>query len=396
MIAFLLALTFADAWRLALSGPRGKIPDVQVQQARVSFYQSLTGILPWGSLSARYTSAFTPPPSLPLPVSPDRYYSHVFTLRLVLFSPAWIEEAIAARARLTDQELARRQARYDLYVQVAQAYARAWQAQEALKLRKARMESAELALRSTRKRMELGAATELDLLNAQYAFLQAQTLLQQAEKDARDALDELAALLGVDSLSDTLTAPALSPLPLPSPEQEPGYLRAEKSRFYAGLSFLSGIASFLPEVSMEWTWSKSAYDLPAWSELTRDQRYLDGWTISLQFSLDRYLFGLWSRKENAHLAGLQARSAYLSALAQARSLAREETLLVRQEEERRMALEVARKAHELAEKRYALGEISLLELFQAQDQYLEAREAWIAFQAQKFVHRARRAWEVIP
>jgi len=396
MLIFLLALTFEDAWRMALEGPQARIPELQEAKARVSFIQSVTGILPWGRISARYTNAFTPPPNLPLPVTPDRYYSHVISLQLTLFSPLWLDQAVQARAQLQDASLATRKALYDLYVQTARAYAQAWQAQEILRLRKARMESARLALEATQKRMALGAATDLDLLNAQYAYLQAESRLREAEKNLKDALDGLAALLGQDSLQDTLTPPQLSPLPLPDARKEPGYLRASTSSFYAGLSRLLAVVAFLPEVTLDWSWSKSAYDLPAIRDLLKDQKSVQGWTISLNFALDRYLFGLWDRHLVVALAKQRTRQAYLDAAVQARTLEREWELLRVQEEERQKALEVARKARELAEKRYALGEISLLELLQAQDRYLEAEEAWIALEAQRFVHQTRRAWEVIP
>ncbi len=396
MLVLILALTFQDAWRMALDGPRARIPRLQEAKARVSFIQSVVGILPWGSVSARYTSAFTPPPSLPLPVTPDRYYSHVISLRFTLFSPLWVEEAVQARGALREASLETRQALYDLYVETAQAYAQAWQAQEVLKLRRARMERARLALEATRKRMALGDATDLDLLNAQYAYLQAESRLREAEKNLRDALDALAALLGRDALQDTLEVPEPPAFPLPDARKEPGYLRASTALFYAGLSRLLGVAAFLPEVTLEWTWSRSAFDLPAFSDLWKDQRYLQGWTVSLNFSLDRYVFGLWDRHLDVLLARQQTRQAYLDAGVRARTLQREEELLRVQEEERRKALEVAQRARELAEKRYALGEISLLELLQAQDQYLEAEEARIALEARRFVHHARRAWEVIP
>ncbi len=387
-------LSFEQVWAAAQHGPSGRLPALDLQTARVSFVQNLLGFLPWGNLSLRYTSAFTPPTSFPLPVTPDRFYSHVLSLQAVLFSPAWLDGLVEARGRWVRALWDYRLSRYRLLVDVAQAYAEAWQAQEVLKLRAARVRQAQKALEEVEARQALQAASRLDVLNARYAYLQARTRVEQALHEWTAARSRLASLVGWEDLGDSLAPPPDTlEVAFPDPHRYPAVVGASRGAFYAGIQKVLGWVAWLPEVTFEWSWSRSAFSLPSPSELTRDQKFVQGWSVSLNVSLDRYLFGVVQRHLSHARARQEARQAYLEAVEARRALEAEARALEAEGREVEEALRVAREAEALARRRYTLGDLPLTEWLEAQARLSEAMEQWVRWRARRFVHRVRRMWE---
>lgn len=385
-------LRFQDVWQAAQQAPSGQIPNIDVQTARVSFIQNLLGFLPWGDLSVRYTNAFTPPTNFPVSIQPDRYYSHVFTLRTVLFSPLWIDGVIQSRSQLVRAVWQRQETYYRLLVDVAQAYAQAWRAQEVLRLRTLQVERAQRALIEAQAKSKLGAASRLDVLNARYTLLQARTQREQASRDMTSAKAQLATLMGRDTLRDTLAPPPDTLFPLLDAASYPSVIGMSRYASYERLRAVVGMLALLPEVTFEWSWSRSLFERPSWNTLTENQRAVQGWTVSLNFALDRYLFGITQRFLSKNRAQQEARQAYLQAVQTRRDLEVEAQFLKVQREEIQEALAVAREAEELARQRYALGAISMTEWLDAQVRLAQAEETWIQWKAQWFVHQIRKMW----
>lgn len=104
-----------------------------------------------------------------------------------------------AKARLMQAKILYDNSVRSIILQVQEAISNLQQAKETIDSQQASVEQATEALRLSRERLDAGAGTQLDVLNAQVSLLQAQTTLLQARFDYIQALAQYDATLSLDT-----------------------------------------------------------------------------------------------------------------------------------------------------------------------------------------------------
>jgi outer membrane protein len=104
-----------------------------------------------------------------------------------------------AKARLMQSKILYDNSVRSIILQVQEAISNLQQAKETIDSQQASVEQATEALRLSRERLDAGAGTQLDVLNAQVSLLQAQTTLLQARFDYIESLAQYDAALSLDT-----------------------------------------------------------------------------------------------------------------------------------------------------------------------------------------------------
>ncbi len=393
-----LTYTQAVQWFLQ-QNPDLRIGQYQTEIARVSWWQSLVRLIPSPVLNASYSSQTRPfLPSLPpdLIGQPEEAYSIAFSIEQVLFSPQLWSQALDQRLGLLQTQWSYRNLQNTLWVAFRKAYFETYESQEETRLRTLSLKRAREALVLVKRKLQLGQAVKLDLLQAQLAV---QKALQDSIQRMQTFLSRkhtLAALLGKTRLrASVLQPPEVTPdsslvdslirhaqdLLEQHPEIQKQSLEVRASK----IAFWAAVLSWLPTVKYGVYWNYYKNDFPTWRRFWEESRYVKGIYVSLSFPFFTYpLDALLSHKnrslqvETLRKVRLQKRVALQQALS-AYETARKSLKIAE------LSVEMAQEAFKLSKNQYELGALSILDLLKAQEELTQAEIQFLKTQIQWWI-----------
>ena len=312
-------------------------------------------------------------------------------------------ELRARRADVDAAEANEVSQRFNIALQVKREYANILAARESEAAARAQLEQAEAQLRAAVARVQAGAATMSDSLRSLIQVGNARLALLTAQNNLRTASATLTRLVGTPFMvtanpADTTDLPSLTldSVALASlAEQGPAVQQAELQLRAANAGVRSSRTSYLPTVSMRYSYNGSGSDAYSFSNTTGFQ-----YGSNLSFSLNFPLFNNFNREDQI----VRARVSQDNAAAQLRDarLAAQQSLVqqlgaLRSAEERiriqQASVLAAQEDLRVQQQRYALGASTLLDLLTSQSQLNQARAALI--QARQDYRIARAQIEAI-
>lgn len=284
-------------------------------------------------------------------------------------SQAAMEEYLAT-------EEAAQGARISLVAEVIQAYLSRDGAQRRQRLTAQTLQTRETSLKLIAQRRELGAASELDYLEAQGLTEQARGDLERAEREFRQAGNALALLVGVSDIRSVLPqepAPSLllvqelsAGVPADLLAHRPDIRAAEHQLLASNANIGAARAAFFPRISLTGLFGSSSTELS--NLFDSGQR---AWSFMPQITLP--IFDGGRNRANLDLATVRkdiAVAGYEQTIQTAfrevaDALAATDTLR-REEAARRAQAQASSQAMRLAEARYLAGEDDYLRYLDAQ------------------------------
>ena len=312
-------------------------------------------------------------------------------------------ELRARRADVDAAEANEVSQRFNIALQVKREYANILAARESEAAARAQLEQAEAQLRAAVARVQAGAATMSDSLRSLIQVGNARLALLTAQNNLRTASATLTRLVGTPFLvtanpADTTDLPSLtldSAALASLAAQGPAVQQAELQLRAANAGVRSSRTSYLPTVSMRYSYNGSGSDAYSFSNTAGFQ-----YGSNLSFSLNFPLFNNFNREDQI----VRARVSQDNAAAQLRDarLAAQQNLVqqlgvLRSAEERiriqQASVLAAQEDLRVQQQRYALGASTLLDLLTSQSQLNQARAALI--QARQDYRIARAQIEAI-
>ncbi len=378
-------LTYEAAVRwFQQENPDLRIGQIQRGMAHLSWWRALTQLLPTPALSASYSSQTRPYPLWPTPIGqPEEAYSVEFSLEQVLFSPQVWSQALDQRLKAIQADWTYRDLRNTMWASFRRAYFEAYLAQEEVRLRTLAVKRAREALALVQKKVELGQAVRLDLLQAQLAVQQAVRDSIAAVQTLSSRKQALASLLGRPRASFSVLLP---PKTLPDSagiesliqratvllEQHPAIQKQKVEVQASRIAFWATVLSWLPTVRYGVYWSYYEPDFPTWRRFQDQSREVRGVYVNLSLSFFTYPLDAVLSQKNRRLqvellkkARLQQRVTLQQALSTFET-ARKSLGIAE------LSMETAREAFQLAKAQYAVGALSTLDLLKAQEQFTQA------------------------
>jgi NodT family efflux transporter outer membrane factor (OMF) lipoprotein len=301
--------------------------------------------------------------------------------------------ARAARAQYQASEAARAGARLTVAADTADAYVALRALQARLAVARGQAESREGLARLTRLRFSRGVAARLEVDQAEGALAAARASIPALEAGIEAQRDALEVLVGVapGSLRAELAAPAVIPRapgveaaggPAALVRRRPDIIAAERSLAAADERIGAAMADYYPRITLSGALGYEASDV---GQLVGPGAWQPQGVVGLRWRL--FDFG---RVDAAVAAARGARAEALAAYRQSvlKATADVETALValvRDEEQARVLdggeASLARARME-AQAAYAAGHVSLIEVLDAEDRLLAARDQRLQAQAQ--------------
>jgi outer membrane protein len=317
----------------------------------------------------------------------DENYSASLSLSQELLASggsSWIDLRSSRRSREA-AELDFLAARLQLELDVSNSFYDVVGAIQMLASSEAALERSVRQLEKTRALYDLGAATSLEMVQAQVSESMDRLAVTRQRQALQSSYSRLYLSAGLGSPAESLmvdTSAVLDPMTLEqarafdvdlsqNPSLQSSSLRGESSRM--GLS--SARRAYWPSLSASasWTWNSNRFD-PA------DIADEDGWNV--QARLTWPIFDGWLRESRIHsaaatvLSSESSRRSLENQLSSGLSDARNALLTsVESYDLARLSLEYATRQLELSRMNYELGGLSLLDLLQAQAALAEAEAA---------------------
>ncbi len=308
---------------------------------------------------------------------------HTLTLSLeqTLWSNPYVSGALDGWLAYRQAREQERQTRNQLMLALYRAFWQGVEAQEGLDLAATQVRRARETLELVRQKAALGAASRVEVLQAELQWQQARLDSLQAANQWQEALQNLAQLLGEEHppatwvlQADTLLPDSLIPLENLQNRlrRHPEFRQAQLSLHQKRLGFWFTLFSFLPSVKYGITWSYQGTDFPTRERFRQNHTRTQGWYVSLVFPFHTYPFDVALQHTGWKLAEAQAQSAWLrrwSDLQTALSgyhTAREGLHLAE------LSWNLASESFRLARAQYQEGLINEVELLNAQAQLKQA------------------------
>lgn len=377
-------LDLSDWIALAMENSPGlSVSEAGTERAEASWSAARASLLPQLSFSASAGHAWTSGSSFYPGGTDDETYSAGLTLTQELLAAggaSWLSLEAAGHAREgASQEM--RSAELQLQHDVAVAYYEAVEASGLLASARASLERSRAVLDRTRMLYDLGAARELELLQAGMQESGDRLAVLQREQALTLSLAELARAAGLEA-DGTLgidTSAVLRPLGsqdialLPMDwSGNPGLLSASSSVESARLELSSAERQWWPSLTAggSWSWSDNRFDT---GEIPEN----DSWSVRVTLSWS--VFDGWlreSRVQSASAALLAAR-ATLEETGNALAAAMERAIAALESsaanlELAELTLDYALRRMELSRMTYELGDMQIADLLDAQAALSEA------------------------
>ncbi len=300
----------------------------------------------------------------------------------------------AALAQVLSTEEARKAVQINLVAAVANAHLALQADEELLAVTRQTLDSREASWRLVKLKFEHGAASEIDLRQAE--SLRATALVAQAQQTRQRLLEETALVLLIGQpwpeglpaplgLGDALTLPEL-PAGLPSEvlARRPDVRAAEQQLIAANAGIGAARAAFFPRITLTGSLGVASGEL---SGLTRAGA--SAWSLAPQllqplFDGGRNQAGLAQAQVGRDIALAQYEQALQVAFREVADALGGRTLLTEQRSAQRAQLEAEASRARLAELRYRSGTASFLELLDARRSLFAAQQALIQTQLQQW------------
>ncbi len=365
-----LVISIEDAVRMALeANPSLKSAEAQTASSKLNFYETALSGIVTPTLTYTKEDTFASTTSL--------------GLDLTLFDINRVASATSSWGSARSQVYQLRETRNSTVLSTQVSYLSLLAAQADVEAKRRSLERAEANLRLIEKKFELGAATKLDLMRAKVQRGQAELALITAENTLANARAQLAVLLGLDPSIvvvakdfdftpdtaeldlDSLIAAALS--------HRPKVLAQQIDTRTAKASFWMSALSVLPRVSMSWNWMRqNGHD---WTREGPTKR------TTLTLDLIGYPFRVATARQTARSAEYALKSVRIEVAKDVQAKYLELMAARRKFELAQATLEQARMAYELASAQYEAGELSVIELFDAESDLADAEAQ---FEAAKY------------
>jgi outer membrane protein len=361
-------------------------------QSRISFYQTLSSLLPTISVSGTYTvSEFTG-------VETDNY-SGSATLSVPLFDLDVISAIMVSNRTLKGSSIQHRSDIAQLMLELKIAYYSLVNAQELLASSEIAITRAEENQKLIDTKYELGAASRLEKLQGEVFYLRAQQDRAQARTAYITAQEELKSLLGLEKdiyaidslwLPDTVDLPTLDSLALILEEVNYAIHIAQEIRNVAHLNLIASYLAFLPKVSFFYGYTYTADSLVFDFEHFRDNSSKNyGIRVSFPiFEIKSLIFNYLNSKTELQKQEYTKKRVILETEKSLRT-----TYYSLQEAYERLkfaerSLDAASEATSIAKEQYALGVISFLDLLSSEKDYYEAKVSMTSALSDYFIQRA--------
>ncbi len=312
-----------------------------------------------------------------LVIQPVNQLDGIISFTAPLLVPASVAALRAVKTGVQASELDYQTAEVNLLTTVAQAYFAAAISEEVLAARKSSIEVARATVDNAQTRFSVGAVTKVDVDRAELALVRA----EQAEREARFGRDQ--AYRAVATLVQAPGAFKVEGLPPSQASSQPEELTTAlqlRPEFRALTLFARAQVAQGRAYAWRWAPGLSAFGNARIFNYDNFAQQRHAWAIGLE--LDWLLFDGGTRDALRHAAAAQARQAEAQAAA-LRDAIRDDLLNTTG------LLETKRRAHDAAERsvvlasetlalvrtQYEAGTIAQLDLLQAQDGLVAAKEA---------------------
>ncbi len=369
---------------------------ISLEKSRILFYQTLANLLPTVATTATYTRSDL-----------QGITSDVYTASMNLNQPIFDIDILSAifisGGQLKGTRIQHQTDISNLVLRIKTAYYNLINARELLESSEVTIKRAEENLELISAKYELGAASRLEMLQAEVFHLKALEDRARARTTQTTAQEDLKSTLGMDSEiypTDTLPAPDSARFPSLDSlavilEQANYNIRvAQEMRNVAKLDLIASYLAFLPKVSFFYGYTYSAD-----SFIFDFQHYRDNATknygISVSFpifEIKSLIFNHLNAKKELERQEFTKKRIILET---EKSLRTTYYALVEASERLRFASkshDAATEAVMIAREQYALGVISFLDFLSAEKDLYDARVSYTSSLSDFYVQRANLSY----
>lgn len=377
-----LSLDQALARGLKLS-PSYQQSGVTLDKARIAFFQSLFNLTPTVSAGISYSKTDYADSVIP---SSERY-SNSLNFSMPIFDLDVLGSIFVAGLNWKGNRIQHRSDQANLILQIKSAYYNLANARELLTYSDIAIQRSDENLTLIKTKFELGAATRLDMLQAEVLYLQTRQAKARTKTLEITAQEQLKSLLGEDRdvyPTDTLAVPGDIPFPpldslLENLDNVNYNLRlAGEMEKAAKINLLVAYLGFLPRISGSYGFGASSESLhtdPGWFFDNANRT----WSVSASFpifELKGLIFNLLNARKDYQLKKLGRRQAILDTEKALRT-----TYYGLQESYENLRLsqrsyEAATEAANIAREQYRLGAMSLIDWLKVEGDMYNSKTAY--------------------
>lgn len=318
-------------------------------------------------------------------------YNFSFSLNQTVFDIQELASIIQSKSSVNSAGASLEEAKNALYYQVEAQYLAVLKAEKLLQMRQNAIKRVEENMRLVSKRQELGQASKLDILNALVSLNRAKLNLSSAGKDYQIAKRLILNILGIWHQTEILLEPVetdndfelpdLDTLITISLEERPTIKAAREEMKNSNIGFWGSMLSFVPQVSFRWLWNYSSEDFPDNFSTIRDEAVKSsGWSASAGINLFTYPFEVSKMKTIMDMTKLNLLNKRLSVVEDVKEAWLDCMTVYENLNLAQSLYDAAKEGDDLAKLQYELGLISTLELFQSENDLLDAEVTYVSAQ----------------
>lgn len=324
-----------------------------------------------------------------LPVLSEGYNFNL-SLNQPVFDLGKVASTLQSKSNANASEASLQEAKNGLYYQVEAQYLAVLKTENLLMMRQKAVERAEENIRFVNKRLELGQASNLDLLNAEVYFNRAKLNLLTARRDFQINKRVLLNILGIDHRCELLFEPVeteekgfeipeLDSLIKIGFKSRPRIKAAQEEVKKTQLGFWGSLCSFLPQVSFSWLWNYNTREFPeTFSAIKEGATRSSGWYVSANLNFLSYPFEVSKMKALLEENKLNLLNERLTVVLEIKEAWLDYLTMDENLELAKSILEAAREGNTLAKAQYNLGLLTTLDLFQVETDLLDAEAAYVS------------------
>jgi outer membrane protein TolC len=365
------------------SSPSYQQSGVTLDKARIAFFQSLFNLTPTVSAGISYTKTEYPDTLIPT----SERYSNSMNFSMPIFDLDVLGSILVSGLNWKGNRIQHRSDQANLILQIKSAYYNLVNARELLTYSDIAIQRSDENLTLIKTKFELGAASRLDVLQAEVLNLQTRQVKARTRTMEITAQEQLKSLLGEDRdihPKDTLTVPGEIPFPpldslLENLDRVNYNLRlAFEVERAAKINLLTAYLGFLPRVSGSYGLSASSESLhtdPGWFQDNATRN----WSVSVSFPIFEVkglIFNLLNARKDYQLKKLIRRQTILETEKALRT-----TYYGLQESHENLRLsqrsfEAATEAANIAREQYRLGALSLINWLKVEGDMYDSKTAY--------------------
>lgn len=387
LISDTLKINLEQAKEMALeSNPAYRMEALSGRYNKLGFYESLTSNILNPTVGITYSDATYEE----WPYISAKGYNFNLSLNQPVFDLREVASIMQSKSSLNASGASLEEAKNALYYQVEAQYLAVLKVENLLRMQQKAIERAKENMRFVTKRLELGQASKLDLLNAEVYLNRTKLNLFTVRRDFQITKRILLNTLGIERQCELLLGPVetekeefeipeLDTLIKIGFKNRPRIKAAQEKIKEIQLGFWGSLCSFLPRVSFRWLWNYNSEEFPdKFSTIKEGARKSSGWYVTANLNLFSYPFEVSKMKtilEETELNLLHERLLVIKEIKEAwlDCLTMDENL-----ELAKSMFEAAKEGNTLAKTQYNLGLITTLDLFQVETDLLDAEATYVS------------------